>query len=117
MNETKELLVVETDQLASVEGKEFASIFFENRVYQLVITPKTDKELHFYHEHPGIREAVSYVKKKPHQILMGNLQFMNEVGLTTFSIYSGHEQLLEVTFEIFPSKLNYKKDYLRLLYL
>ncbi|VEF46693.1 5-methylcytosine-specific restriction related enzyme [Bacillus freudenreichii] len=113
--ESVELYDVETDQLASVEGKEFAPIFFENRVYQLVITPKTDRELYFYHEHPGIREAVSYVGKKPHQILMGNLQFMNEVGLTTFSIYSGHEQLLEVTFEIFPSKLNYKEDYLRLL--
>ncbi len=110
-----ELYDVETDRLVPIQEKDFAPIFFENRVYQLVITPKTDRKLFFYHEHPGIREAVTPVGKEPHQILMGNLQFMNEVGLTTFAIYSRKEKLLEITFEIFPSKLNYKEDYQRLL--
>ncbi|MFS0647404.1 DUF2357 domain-containing protein [Siminovitchia sp. 179-K 8D1 HS] len=113
--ESIELYDVEADQLKPVTEKGFAPIFSENRVYQLVITPKTDQKLMFFHEHPGIRNAITYVGKEPHQIMMGNVQFMNEVGLTTLSIYADREKLLEMTLEIFSSKLNYKEDYLRLL--
>ncbi|WP_249306115.1 restriction endonuclease-like protein [Lederbergia citrea] len=113
--ESIELYDIETNQLIPIKQNDFAPIFFENRIYQLVITPKTERELSFYHEHPGIREAVTSVGKSPNQLLMGNLQFMNEVGLTSFYIYSGHEKLLEIKMEIFPSKLNYKEDYRQLL--
>ena len=46
---------------------------------------------------------------------MGNLHFQNEVGLSTFEIRMGDKVLLEVTIEIFPTKLNYKEDYQKLL--
>ncbi len=48
-------------------------------------------------------------------ILMGNLQFQNEVGLSTFEIQDERETLLQVTIEVFPSKLDYKRDYQKLL--
>ncbi|WP_430787224.1 DUF2357 domain-containing protein [Virgibacillus flavescens] len=90
-------------------------IFFENRVYQLVVTPKNGKTLSFYHEHPGLRMAVTPVGSPPHQLLMGNLQFQNEVGFSTFEIRDEQNVLLKVTMEIFPIKLNYKEDYKKLL--
>ncbi|MBS4201309.1 restriction endonuclease-like protein [Bacillus sp. FJAT-49732] len=111
--ESIELYDIEMNHLIPVGEHRFAPIFFENRIYQLVITPKTERELSFYHENPGIREAMTTVGRSA--ILMGNLQFMNEVGLTTFSIFSGQEKLLEITLEIYPSKLNYKEDYRQLL--
>ena len=46
---------------------------------------------------------------------MGNLQFMNEVGYTSFSINHNEKTLLEVKLEIFPTKLSYKDDYRKLL--
>ncbi|MFC3041446.1 DUF2357 domain-containing protein [Virgibacillus xinjiangensis] len=93
-----------------------APIFFENRVYQLVITPKSDKRLSFYHEHPALRKAISRVGTYPHQVLMGNLQFQNEVGYSVFEIHDENRNtLLQVTMEIFPIKLNYKEDYKKLL--
>ncbi|MUK87770.1 DUF2357 domain-containing protein [Ornithinibacillus sp. L9] len=93
-----------------------APIFFENRVYQLVITPKSDKKLSFYHEHPALRKAVTSVGTHPHQVLMGNLQFQNEVGYSTFEIHDENKTvLLQVTMEIYPIKLNYKEDYKKLL--
>ncbi|WP_082232069.1 restriction endonuclease-like protein [Halobacillus massiliensis] len=90
-------------------------LFFENGVYQLVVTPKSHASLEFEHEHPAIRNAVSRVGKHPHQLLMGNLSFTNEVGYTTFSILREGKKQLEVTLEVFPSKLSYKQDYQQLL--
>lgn len=90
-------------------------IFFENRVYQLVVTPKNEKNLSFYHEHPGLRKSVTKVGSHPHRLLMGNLHFQNEVGFSTFEIHDGSNELLKVTMEIFPIKLNYKEDYEKLL--
>jgi predicted component of viral defense system (DUF524 family) len=90
-------------------------IFFENGVYQLVATSKKGKSLNFHHENPALRSAVSLVGVPSHKLLMGNLTFTNEVGLSTFEIHDDHQQLLKVTIEIFPSKLSYKEDYQRLL--
>ncbi|WP_374055838.1 DUF2357 domain-containing protein [Rossellomorea sp. FM04394] len=110
-----ELYDVETDSLEEVQGQPFSPIFFENGVYQIVISPKTDKSLSFYHEHPSLRNAVEPVGRGSHPILMGNLQFMNEVGYTSFSIKHNEKTLLDVKLEIFPTKLSYKNDYRKLL--
>jgi len=109
-----DVLNIDSGQLEAIESNSFAPIFFENGVYQLVITSRGKKEITFYHEHPGIRNAVAPFGRSTN-ILMGNLQFINEVGFTSFSLLSGKEKLLDVTLEIFPSKLNYKEDYRRLL--
>lgn len=110
-----EVYDVETNSLVEKGERAFAPIFFENGVYQIVISPKTDKRLSFYHEHPGLRAAVEPVGRGSHSILMGNLQFMNEVGFTSFSIQAEGKILLEVKLEIFPTKLGYKDDYEKLL--
>ncbi|RSD28867.1 restriction endonuclease-like protein [Mesobacillus subterraneus] len=90
-------------------------IFFENGVYQLIVVPKNEAELTFYHEYPLLRNAVSPVLIGSQRILMGNLHFQNEVGYTTFEIRSNDKVMLEVTLEIFPVKLDYKQDYQKLL--
>ncbi|MEW4219984.1 restriction endonuclease-like protein [Rossellomorea marisflavi] len=110
-----EVYDVETNALVEKGERAFALIFFENGVYQIVISPKTDKRLSFYHEHPGLRAAVEPVGRGSHSILMGNLQFMNEVGFTSFSVQAEGKVLLEVKLEIFPTKLGYKDDYEKLL--
>lgn len=98
-----------------VEDTVLRPVFFENGVYQLIIIPKQNQELIFYHEHPLIRNAISPEDLGEQKILMGNLHFQNEVGLTTFSIFEDSKKLLEVTLEIFPSKLDYRNDYQKLL--
>lgn len=97
------------------EGNEHPPIFFENRSYQLVVVPKNNKQLSFYHEHPGFRKQVSSIQMGSLHVLMGNLSFPNEVGNTTFEIKDEQDTLLTVTFEVFPTKLDYKDDYRALL--
>ncbi|MBH0166751.1 DUF2357 domain-containing protein [Fictibacillus sp. 7GRE50] len=107
--------VFDVDQQELTAGSTFRPIFFENGNYQIIVTSKIDSELEFYHEHHLLRNAVSSVPVGPKQVLMGSLQFQNEVGLSTFEIRTQGKTLLSVTFEIFPSKLDYKEDYRKLL--
>ncbi|EJR75569.1 hypothetical protein IK7_05323 [Bacillus cereus VD156] len=97
------------------EWNEHPPIFFENRSYQLVVVPKNNKQLSFYHEHPGFRKQVSSIQMGSLHVLMGNLSFPNEVGNTTFEIKDEQDTLLTITFEVFPAKLDYKDDYRALL--
>ncbi|WP_316568857.1 restriction endonuclease-like protein [Neobacillus sp. YIM B06451] len=90
-------------------------IFFENGIYQLIVLPKSGEDLTFFHEHQGIRQAISPVTIGNQKMLMGNLQFQSEVGFTTFEIRSAKKTILSVTMEIFPTKLDYKNDYQKLL--
>jgi hypothetical protein len=90
-------------------------IFFENGIYQVIVVPKQKQELEFYHENPLFRQAISTVDLAGFPVLMGNLQFQNEVGYTTFEIRTSGKTITVVTLEIFPSKLDYQKDYHRLL--
>lgn len=98
-----------------VEQGDVRPIFFENGIYQIIVVPKKKDELTFYHEYPILRKAISPVKIGNQVILMGNLQFQNEVGLTTFEIRSDEKTILDVTIEVFPTKLDYKRDYQKLL--
>jgi uncharacterized protein len=110
-----EIRLYDITQQQLLEPTELRPIFFENGIYQLIVIPKQDHELTFYHEHPLLRQAVSVVKLGKQSMLMGNLQFQNEVGFSTFEIRADDKKLLEVTIEIFPSKLDYKNDYKKLL--
>jgi uncharacterized protein len=107
--------VYDINQQQLAQPSELRPIFFENGIYQLIVLPKKDQELSFYHEHPLLRQAVSFVKIGRQSMLMGNLQFQNEVGFSTFEIRTDAKKLLVVTLEIFPSKLDYKNDYKKLL--
>jgi uncharacterized protein len=90
-------------------------IFFENGTYQVIVVPKQNQKFEFYHEYPLFRNAISNVELAGMPVLMGNLQFQNEVGYSTFEIRNEGKVVLDVTLEIFPSKLDYRNDYYNLI--
>ncbi|OAK75480.1 restriction endonuclease-like protein [Lederbergia galactosidilytica] len=107
--------VFDIEQGNLVKNVNIKPIFFENGIYQVIVIPKRNTNLTFNHEHPLLRQAISRVDLPDNYMLMGALQFQNEVGLTSFEIHSEQQKLLEVTLEIFPTKLDYKNDYKKLL--
>lgn len=107
--------VFDINQQQLSEPTNLRPIFFENGVYQLFVLPKNGQELSFYHEHPILKRSVSPTNIGELTVLMGNLRFQNEVGFSTFEIRHNNQSLLEVKLEIYPSKLDYKKDYKKLL--
>lgn len=103
-----------TDGLVSYQNQKFLPIFFENGRYEIIIIPKTDENLTFYHEFPEFRESVNKISRG--NLLTGILHFRNEVGLTSFEIIGEDQRvLLTIVLEIYPTKLDYKLDYKALL--
>jgi predicted component of viral defense system (DUF524 family) len=85
-------------------------IFYETQTYELLIEKKEDKEINltFYHDNYALREAVM---PKGKRILSGNLNFQNEIGLTELELRSSSSTILKIRLEIFPVKIDYKRDY------
>ena len=108
-----EIYDADEGKLVPYDGQWLYPIFFENGMYELVIIPKNKEQLTFYHEYAPFREAISKLSRT--DILTGYLHFQNEVGFSEFEILEEKECLLRVRIEVFPTKLDYKKDYTNLL--
>lgn len=110
-----EVFDIESKQLVERVGQPFLPIFFENGRYEVQVMPKNDSEIQFYHEYEGFRKAVRPILNT--NILSGTLHFQNEVGFSNFEIRDNHgNTLLSVVIEVYPTKLDYKKDYRALLH-
>lgn len=86
--------------------------FYETQAYELVIQKKTDKSVEFHHDNILLRRAVKPLGK---DLLSGVLNFGNEVGYTDLEIRVGGQNSLIIRLEIFPSKMDYKRDYQMIL--
>jgi len=88
-------------------------LFYETQSYELVVEKKQeDVPVSFYHSNVNIRQAV---KPLGSRILSGILNFQNEIGYTELEIRSAGQTVLSIRLEIFPSKIDYKEDYLQIL--
>lgn len=88
--------------------------FYEQTPYEVIIERESESVVSFYHRHQHLRNAVKPVGKR--QTLTGILNFHNNIGQTTFEIRVNGKTALRVTIEVFPVKLQYREDYLRLLH-
>lgn len=105
---------VHSGKLVESTGQSFLPIFFENGMYELQIQPEGDRGIKFWHEYEGFRNAIHPFLNT--NALTGTLHFQNEVGFSNFEIRDEqNETLLSVVIEVYPTKLDYKKDYRALL--
>ncbi|WP_337589411.1 restriction endonuclease-like protein [Paenibacillus contaminans] len=111
------LLTIESVQVYSPEqgkmidarAEKVLPCFYETQTYQLVIDSKQDGKLAFHHDNVYLRQAIKPLAGG--RILSGMLNFQNEVGYTDLDVLVNGETGLRVRLEIFPSKLDYKRDY------
>ncbi len=89
-------------------------LFYEYEDYQIIIENKGDYDLDFFHENRLIRDAITYTTKSK-KVMAGSINFKSDIGLTEFVIYVDNNQYLDIRLEVFPSKIDYKKDYLNIL--
>ena len=105
---------VHSGELIESVGQPFLPIFFENGMYELQIQPEGNREIKFWHEFEGFRNAIHPFLNT--NALTGTLHFQNEVGFSNFEIRDEQDKtLLSVVMEVYPTKLDYKKDYRALL--
>ncbi|PYI50279.1 restriction endonuclease-like protein [Paenibacillus flagellatus] len=95
-----------------VSGNPVQPIFYETQSYELVIEKKQDIALSFHHDSAYIRQAI---KPLGSRLLSGILNFQNEVGHTELELRLNGEAAFRLQLEIFPSKMDYKRDYQMIL--
>ncbi|MHB8170952.1 MAG: DUF2357 domain-containing protein [Thermincolia bacterium] len=83
--------------------------FYENQTYQLIIINHSGKTLVFHHENKALRSAVSRIGNT--NVWSGNLNFKNDVGFSELEILGDGKPLLKIRLEVFPAKLDYRRDY------
>ncbi len=90
------------------QGDGCSPLFYETQAYELVVEKEPDVALTFYHDNVNLRDAVL---PKGNRLLSGMLNFQNEVGHTELELRLQGEPVFRMQLEIFPSKMDYKRDY------
>lgn len=96
--------------LAWKPGYPTEPLFFETQAYELVVEKGSELPITFFHENANLRQAIKPLGKKE-KILSGVLNFGNEVGLSELELHLYGEVIFKLQLEVFPSKMDYKRDY------
>ncbi len=89
-------------------------MFWEYQDYQIIIEDKSNHAIEFYHENKLIRDQITYTTKS-NRVLAGSINFKSDIGTTEFIILVDNKIHLFIRIEVFPSKIDYRKDYLNIL--
>ena len=92
-------------------GQRVFPCFYEQQAYNIQIKALDGDNIQFYHENKYIREAVTDFAG----ILSGNINFKNDIGFSEFQILSDGKPLLKIKLEVFPAKIDYRRDFQELL--
>lgn len=85
--------------------------FFEDGIYNIYLENNNNDKLEIYHDHKEIRENIITRGKN----LFGSFKFNGDVGYSTFKIIKNSNEVLSLTIQVFPSKLDYMDDYNEIL--
>lgn len=86
--------------------------FYETKSYELTLV-KSDPllELTFHHENINLRRRI---KPRGRSVLSGTLDFGSEIGESELEIRLNGRPVMVIMIEVFPAKLDYRRDYIRL---
>jgi predicted component of viral defense system (DUF524 family) len=103
-------------EISEYTGGSVFPCFFEQTNYEVVIEKKEGcvKELRIEHLNKQLREAVTPAGMQG-RLITGIINFQGEVGFSCFEILGDGKSLLSIELEVFPSKLDYQRDFWLLL--
>lgn len=81
--------------------------FFEDDIYEILVEKKEKLDIKIYHISDDIRNNIRSLGN----CLIGTFSFKGEIGQSTFKIYKDNELDIELTIEVFPTKMDYMNDY------
>lgn len=89
-------------------------LFYEYQSYEMIIENEAGKVLEFWHQSPLIRDKIRPLGRSG-KLYTGVVNFAGEIGYSDFEILLDGKPYLKFTIEIFPTKINYRKDYNELM--
>ena len=87
-----------------------APIFYEQQQYEIIIEAADGYKVAFWHDNVNVRNKITRASRN-HEILSGVINFGNEIGFSDFVIQINGQNYLRLVVEVFPSKIDYQKDY------
>ena len=85
-------------------------MFYEQQQYEIIIEAEDGHQVSFWHDNINIRNKVTRASRK-HEILSGVINFGNEIGFSDLVIQMDGSNYMRLVVEVFPSKIDYQKDY------
>lgn len=85
--------------------------FFEESRYLVILEPNIQKALTV--KQNGVDISKLFLRQG--NLYICDLQFGSEIGLTPIEVFCEGRLLIRLTLEVFPSKLDYNKDYLAMM--
>ena len=85
--------------------------FFEDGTYNIYLENDTKDVFEIYHDDNEIRENIVIRRRDTY----GSFKFNGDIGYSNFIILRNGVEVLSVTIEVFPTKLDYLDDYNELL--
>lgn len=99
----------------SAQSIKVAPLFFEQTDYELVVSSRNGKAIHFWNENYLIREKIGPVIEGNDTLITGIINFGNSVGYTDLEITANGRKIMALRIEVYPSKITYKEDYQRMI--
>ncbi len=92
-------------------------LFFEQQNYELILQYQAGHNVEFWHDNLSIRESITETKLvgSSQRLKSGIINFRGNIGFSDLVINVDGKKYLTVTVEVFPVKLDYKKDYLAIM--
>lgn len=95
-----------------ISNGHYPPIFYEEENYEIVIESLDEsQDYEFFHESDAIRNSVDYISPSNRYLLTGILNFHSYVGYSDLIIQKQGCNYLRVRIEVFPKKIEYRKDY------
>ncbi|MEL7566238.1 MAG: restriction endonuclease-like protein [Dehalobacterium sp.] len=89
-------------------------MFFEHQDIEMILEKKREIELTFCHESPLFQNKITPVGRSG-KTMSGVINFGCEVGFSNLIFKVDGLEVLSITLEVFPSKIDYRNDYLAIL--
>lgn len=95
-----------------IENGLYPPFFYEEENYEIVIESlDRSDDYEFFHESDIIRKSVDYISPSNKHLLTGIINFHSYIGYSDLIIRKQGENYLRVRIEVFPKKIEYRKDY------
>ena len=103
--------ITDFGELVENNGNLMMPCFFEDGQYQLILEMKEKDKYDIFHGGIKITQDFQVIGN----CYIGLIDFRSDIGYTNIDIYRNTGKVLTLTLEVFPSKMDYYKDYKELI--
>lgn len=103
--------ITDFGELVENSGNIMLPCFFEDGQYQLILEVEEKEKYDIFHGGMRLTDDFQIVGN----CYIGIVEFSSDIGYTNIDIYRDGKRMLTVILEVFPSKLDYYRDYKELI--